>query len=218
MKIIISYSPRHHVSAGVLPIFSQTLWSAWNHVFRWLFIYLPIFHFFISLLPPASLSFFPCLRHHASSLLSSISCMLPFLVILTFLFFPSHTLIRQRRYGSALWDWRKEGLILYLSMHVFVCLCVYVCTHMSSFVNACLHTPLLVWNMEILAWMYKRIQWRGVEFLFLSPQEEDTAAKRREGKLAFLFSAVHPLPKHTVTSTQPCWRKSVNDVWSSHLR
>lgn len=102
----------------------------------------------------------------------------PFLILLflTFLLSPSSTLILRGRSGCALWDWSKEGLILYLS------LCVDVFLYVSSFAPACVHTILLVWNKEILVWIYKRIQWCGVEFSFLSLQKEDTAARWGQGE------------------------------------
>lgn len=39
----------------------------------------------------------------------------------------SLTLIRRRRYRSALWDWRKKGLIPYLRSCVCVCGLLYAC-------------------------------------------------------------------------------------------
>ena len=169
---------------------------------------------FISHLPTFNLLFYPSAPLLAPLLVSFLlfsfllHCHSFSLVVFTFLLSPSLTLIRRRRYGSALWDWRKEGLIPYLNVCVCVCVWVDVCIYVSSFVHACMHTPLLVWNREILVWIYKRIQWCGVEFSFLSLQKEDTVARRRQGKFAFLFRAVWlpptpTPPKHTVTNTSP---------------
>lgn len=166
-----------------------------------------IFSHLASLSLSLSLYILPCIT---SFLLSCSLCLLHSfsLVILTFLLSPSLTLIRRGRYGSALWDWRKEGLI------PWVCVCACVCV--SSLVHACVHTlSSLVWNREILVWIYKRIQRCGVEFSFLSLQKEDTAARGKTGKVClFLFTVVHFTP---VTNTHPRWRKSVNDVWSPRL-
>lgn len=76
------------------------------------------------------------------------------------------------------------------------CVCVYTQVYVSSFVHACMHTLLLVWNREILVWIYMRIQWCGVEFSFLLLQKKNTAARQRQGKFVFLFRA-HPNPPNT---------------------
>lgn len=82
-------------------------------------------------------------------------------------------------------------------------LCVCVCVWVAECMLAC--TPLLlVWNWEILVWIYKRIQWRCVEFSFLSLQKKESAPRLRQGEFVFLFRVVHPLcTKHTLTNIQP---------------
>lgn len=105
-----------------------------------LFLVFPLV-WFISHLPTFNLPFCP-----SAPLLVSPFLLFSFLfhrysfslVVFTFLLSPSPTLIRRRRYGSALWDWRKEGLIPYLNVcvrvRVWMCastwaaLCMLACT------------------------------------------------------------------------------------------
>lgn len=168
-------------------------------------------HAFSSPPPPGALSLALPFAYSQSFILSFPPVSFCFLVTVTFplpsplssSLIQSHhshrsslTLICRRRYRSALWDWRKKGLI---PTYLCVCVCVWVAECML----AC--TPLLlVWNWEILVWIYKRIQWRCVEFSFLSLQKKESAPTLRQGEFVFLFRVVHPLcTKHTLTNIQP---------------
>lgn len=128
-------------------------------------------------------------------------------VFLIFLLSPFLTLILRGQCRSALWDWSEEGLIFYLR------LCVCVCVFVSSFACANVHTVLLVWNKEILVWIYKRIQC----WIFISlAAERGHSSKTKTGTvcLFFLLYIFPPPTKHSCKCT-PGWRKSVKDLWSA---
>ena len=142
MKINISFSPghTHYVSAGVLPFLCTSCLTTLPGA-----CFLTVFIFFFGLVhlsfaylqsPVLSLHTFTCITH-PPLFFPFLHCHSFSLVVFTFLLSPSPTLIRRRRYGSALWDWRKEGLIPYLN--VCVCVCVCVCVHLREQLCACLH-------------------------------------------------------------------------------